>query len=172
MRRPYGLHLAKANKTMECIHEWVAYFNRKRAMSVKGFCQSVKIEIYSYLAWKDTFMTTKGSTLNTAFWLHLLLVIAAWVGPFLFSWYLMVTGYTLIFLQFLVFKKCLVNDLHDLSDDNYYTFYTFLFECVGIHLNQKQQKRLFIFVRRPLYPIMIAFTLFWQLYLGYEPLLF
>lgn len=117
-------------------------------------------------------MTTTKSTLNTAFWLHLLLVLAGWLGPFLFSWYLMVTGYTLIFLQFLVFKKCLVNDLHDLDDNNYYTFYTFLFECIGIHLSKANQKRLFLFVRWPLYPILIAFTLFWQLHLGFAPLLF
>lgn len=117
-------------------------------------------------------MSTKGSTLNTAFWLHLLLLIAGWTGPFLISWPYMVIGYVLIFLQFLVFKKCLVNDLHDLNDNNYYTFYTFLFECVGINLTPPQEKKLFIFVRRPLYPILISFTLFWQLYLGFEPLLF
>jgi hypothetical protein len=117
-------------------------------------------------------MSTQGSTLNTAFWLHLLLLIAGWTGPFLFSWYIMVTGYTLIFLQFLVFKKCLVNDMHDLDDANYYTFYTFLFESVGMTFTQAQKKQIFIFVRRPLYLILIAFTLFWQLYLGFAPLLF
>lgn len=117
-------------------------------------------------------MTPKGSTLNTAFWLHVLLVVAGWAGPFLFSWQYMLIGYGLIFTQFLVFKKCLVNDMHDLDDDNYYTFYTFLFECVGIKLNDIQQKRLFFFVRKPLYPILSTFTVFWQVYLGFEPLLF
>lgn len=117
-------------------------------------------------------MSTQGSTLNTAFWLHLLLLIAGWTGPFLFSWYLMLIGYGLIFAQFLVFGKCLVNDMHDLDGENYYTFYTFLFETIGIRLNPVQQKRLFYFVRWPLYPLLSGFTLFWQLYLGFKPLLF
>jgi hypothetical protein len=117
-------------------------------------------------------MATRGSTLNTAFWLHLLLVVAGWTGPFLFSWQYLLIGYALIFFQFLVFGKCLVNDLHELDDDNYYTFYTFLLECIGIHLSPENEKRLFFFVRRPLYPLLSAFTLFVQLYLGFKPLLF
>ncbi|MFT5833076.1 MAG: hypothetical protein ACI97N_000702 [Cognaticolwellia sp.] len=117
-------------------------------------------------------MATQGSTLNTAFWLHLLLLVAGWTGPFLFPWYIMVIGYALIFFQFLIFGKCLVNEMHELENENYYTFYTFLFECLGMSFSKKTQKIMFYFIRWPLYPLLSAFTLFWQLYLGFKPLLF
>jgi hypothetical protein len=114
-------------------------------------------------------MTSKGSTLNLAFWLHLLLLAAGWLGPFLFSWELMLTGYSIIFLQFIFLGRCVVNKMHDLDATDNYTFYSFLLESVGINLNRK---RLFWFVRKALYPLLAAFTLFWQVYLGYSPLLF
>lgn len=117
-------------------------------------------------------MATKGSTLNLAYWLHLLLVILAWTGPFLFSWQLMVAGYTIIMLQFLILKKCVVNNMHDLDDSGYYIFYTFLLEQVGIYLSEKGQKRLYIFIRRLLYPLLSIVAILWQVYLGFEPLIF
>lgn len=114
-------------------------------------------------------MSAQGSVLNTAFWLHFLLLVAGWIGPFVFPWQWMLVGYGIIFLQFIFIGRCVVNRMHELEDDNYYTFYTFLFEQIGVYPNRKF---LFYFVRWPLYPLMSAFTLFWQVYLGFEPLLF
>ena len=65
---------------------------------------------------------------NFMFWFHVFITSLAWVGPFLFSWYLMLTAYAIILLQFLVFDKCLLNSKHELTDSEDATFYSYLFE--------------------------------------------
>jgi len=110
------------------------------------------------------------SKLNFSFWLHVLLVIFAWVGPFFFSWYLMVGIYIILMLQFLVFGRCLVNKAHgleDLSDDK--IFYTELLNLMGFYPNQKRLK---FFVHRILYIILGIVAYVWQVVLAHEPILF
>jgi uncharacterized membrane protein (DUF4010 family) len=109
------------------------------------------------------------STLNAMFWFHLILTILALTGPFLFSWYLMVPAYLIVLLQFAVFKKCLMNDTHDLDDGEDATFYSTLFESMGFSPNRKVLK---LIVRRYLYIVMSIVTLAWQLWLGHAPILF
>lgn len=69
----------------------------------------------------------------------------------------------------MVFNKCLLNAKHDLKDDNDATFYSYLFEAVGISVNRKSLKK---FVRRYVYVLLGLFVVCWQLMLGIEPLLF
>ena len=110
------------------------------------------------------------SELNFMFWFHALLVVIAWTGPFLFSWYLMVTVYAILMAQFLVFGKCLMNESHglkDLSEDK--IFYTELLNLMGFYPNQKKLK---FFVHRILYIILGAVAVIWQVVLGHSPLLF
>lgn len=109
------------------------------------------------------------SSHNLTFWFHLLITILAWVGPFLFSWYLMVTAYLLVVLQFMVFGRCLLNARHDLADENDATFYSYLLEKFGYHPNRQTLK---YWVHRYVYLFLAALTLLWQVVLGYEPLLF
>ena len=112
------------------------------------------------------------SDTNTAsasfwWWLHLGLVILAWTGPFIADWYIVSIGYALVLLQFLVFKRCLVNAQHDLNeadDDN--TFYAHLLESLGIFLPRKPLK---IFVRSWLYAILGVFAYVLQDFGGYHP---
>lgn len=106
---------------------------------------------------------------NAVFWFHVLITALAWIGPFLFSWYLMVPAYLIVLLQFLIFKRCLLNGSHKLDDSSDTTFYSYLFEKLGIHVNRSTLK---VWVRRYFYVILSAFTLLWQLVLGIEPLLF
>lgn len=116
--------------------------------------------------------SVKTSTLpkfNLAFWFHLLITLLAWLGPFLFSWYLMVSAYGIVLLQFLIFNRCLLNAAHDLDNDNDNTFYAHLFELLGFQPNKKVLR---LWVRRYVYLILAAFTLFWQLGLDQAPLLF
>jgi len=109
------------------------------------------------------------SSHNFSFWFHLFITILAWVGPFLFSWYLMVTAYLIVILQFMVFNKCLLNAKHDLKTDDDATFYSYLFEQMGIEVNRTRLKK---FVRLYLYPLLGMFTMVWQLYFGFEAPLF
>ena len=128
--------------------------------------------LFSALPLKITAMsqtTPSSSSHNFTFWFHLLITLLAWVGPFLFSWYLMVTAYLLVVLQFIIFGRCLLNARHDLADDNDATFYSYLFEKIGYYPHRQTLKH---WVRRYVYLILAGITLLWQLVLGFEPLLF
>lgn len=108
---------------------------------------------------------------NFAFWFHLVITILAWVGPFFFSWYLMLIAYAVVIIQFMVFDRCLLNAKHglDTESDQNTTFYSYLLESLGYHPNRKKMKHV---VRRYLYVALAALTLVWQLILDFQPLLF
>jgi len=109
------------------------------------------------------------SKLNLAFWFHVFITLLAWIGPFLFSWQLMLLAYAIVMLQFAVFGRCLLNKSHGLKDQNDATFYSVLFDLLGIKHNPSKMK---YWVRRWVYPILGLFTLLLQLVLGWGPLLF
>lgn len=109
------------------------------------------------------------NTRNWVFWLHLLITLLAWLGPFLISWYIMVSAYSLVILQFIIFKRCLLNAKHDLDTRDNTTFYSHLLESIGFKPNRAAIKKV---VRNYLYVILALFTLIWQVLLGQEALLF
>lgn len=109
--------------------------------------------------------TTSHSDINTVFIAHLILVIIAWAGPFIFPWYLMVLGYGIVVGQFIYYKRCLMNQAHGLDDSGDHTFYSHLFERMGFQPNRKKLKD---FVRGYLYVILAIFTIALQLGLGYQ----
>ena len=106
---------------------------------------------------------------KAVFWLHVVLVIAAWTGPFLFSWQYMVLGFGIIQAQFYIYKSCLMNAVHGLEEEDNTTFYSHLFESWGFKPNRKKLK---FFIRQILYIALGLFSIFWQAYLGNEALLF
>ncbi len=107
--------------------------------------------------------------INGIFWFHLFVTSLAWLGPFLFSWYLMVFAYAIVQLQYQVFDRCLMNEGHSLGEEEDKTFYHYIFTKMGFKLNRKPVKH---FVRKRLNYFLGAFALFWQVYLGFKPLLF
>ena len=111
---------------------------------------------------------TSHADINSIFIIHFILVIIAWVGPFVFPWYLMVLGYGLVVGQFFYYKRCLMNKSHGLDDSEEHTFYSHLFERIGLKPNRRKLKS---FVRGYLYIILAVFTLFLQLGLGFQPYL-
>lgn len=106
---------------------------------------------------------------NFTFWFHVLITVLAWIGPFLFSWWLMTTAYMIVLLQFLIFKRCLLNSRHSLADDNDATFYSYLFEKIGYYPNRRVLK---LWIRRYVYIILSVISFLWQYVAGFEPLLF
>ena len=103
------------------------------------------------------------------YWLHLLAVIATWVLPFLLTWKIAVAIYAAVVIQFAVFGKCLMNEHHGLAEEGDRIFYTDVLESMSFRPNYRFVK---VLVRQVLYPVLAAFTLFWQLCLGNAPLLF
>lgn len=105
---------------------------------------------------------------NFTFWLHLFVTLLSWAAPFLAPWPLVLLAYSIVVLQFIVFKRCLMNKGHALNDtDNDYTFYAYLLEHLGFHFQRARVKR---FVRFWKYLILAVFTLIWQLLLHQKPL--
>ncbi len=103
------------------------------------------------------------------FFIHLLSVIVAWTGPFLFSWKLMIPLYIMVSAQFIIFKSCLMNKHHGLDESDDLTFYAELFELMGFQPNRRKLK---LFIRNYLNIILIAVTLGWQVGLDIKPLFF
>ncbi len=106
---------------------------------------------------------SKSSTLNFTFWLHVVITFLAWVGPFIIDWRLMVVAYLVVQLQFIFFKKCLMNDGHEIEDDEDATFYSYVFSLIGIEIPRKPVK---LFVRNGLYLCLGLFSFIWQYTLG------
>jgi len=113
--------------------------------------------------------TQSGSEHNFAFWIHVLITALAWLGPFLFSWWLMATAYGLVTLQFIIFKRCLFNSQHNLKDDQGTTFYSHVFDMLDIPHNRDKLK---FFIRNIAYPALGVFSYIWQEIIDIDPLLF
>ncbi len=109
------------------------------------------------------------SKMNLAFWFHLLITVLAWIGPFLFSWYLMIAAYGIVMLQFWFFGRCLLNKSHGLEDANDATFYSVLFDLVGIRYDASRLK---YWVRNWIYPLLGVITLIIQVGFDWKPILF
>jgi len=107
--------------------------------------------------------------INGMFWAHLFVTSLAWVGPFLFSWYLMIIAYICVQMQYQIFNRCLMNEGHQLGEEEHNTFYHYLFTKMGMTLTRKGVKK---FVRERLNYILAVVAVVWQVYLGFEPLLF
>ena len=100
--------------------------------------------------------------------IHLCMVVMAFAGPFLINWPIMISIYMMISIQFLIFKGCLFNKTHGLSDSNA-TFYSDLLWKIGISHSDKVITK---FVRRYLYPLLAMITFFWQYILMFDPIWF
>lgn len=103
---------------------------------------------------------------NATFWLHLFVTLLSWFLPFLFHWSLALLAYGTVLMQFVVFGACLMNRGHKLNDDGEDTFYAHLLEIVGFKFDRVKVRR---FVRFWKYILLSAFTVLWQLILGFEP---
>ena len=114
-------------------------------------------------------MEIKTESKNLAFWFHLFITIMAWIGPFLVDWRVMVACYCIIWLQFRVFNRCLLNKAHGLHGGDNATFYSFLFEEIGYRPDRARLKKV---VRGWLYLALAAVAVAWQVGLGMKPLWF
>jgi hypothetical protein len=112
---------------------------------------------------------TTQSKLSLIFWVHLAITLSAWAIPFLFRWPLVWAAYAVVHLQFAIFGRCLMNGLHDLDEGDDKILYTDVLEALGFRPNRRRLK---LFVRRVLYPVLAVFAVLWQVVLGFKPLVF
>jgi DNA segregation ATPase FtsK/SpoIIIE-like protein len=106
---------------------------------------------------------------NAAWFAHLFVTVLAWFTPFLFDWRWVAAAFALVLLQFRVFGACLMNRRHNLPETDDHTFYAHLLENLGFRFNRRRVK---IFVRRWLYPLLGCAAYGWQVLLGQVPLIF
>jgi hypothetical protein len=99
---------------------------------------------------------------NLAFWLHLLVLVIGWIGPFLIDWRMLCVGYLAVQVQFIFFKRCLMNKEHALADDDDATFYSFLLEEMGFNVPRRPIK---LVVRNGLYVFLALVAFGWQVLL-------
>ena len=137
------------------------------------FSFKVKIEVSSHFRYNSFYinhklMSIKATSLNFAFWFHLLITTIAWVGPFVFNWQLMLIAYAIVQLQFGVLGKCVVNEHHDLDESDDYTFHAYLFEQLGFKVKRKKVR---FFVRKISNWLFATVTIIWQILLGMKPLI-
>lgn len=103
------------------------------------------------------------------FIIHLIFLFASWAAPFLVTWKFLIPIYSLVLLQFVVFKRCLMNSEHGLDDSDDHTFYAELMEKMGFKPNRKKVRG---FVRSWIYLALVVVAFLWQVVLENEPILF
>lgn len=102
------------------------------------------------------------------FWLHLILIVFAYLSPFLFDWKVIILVIVLLFIQYYLFGGCLLNKVQ--FDDTTDTVFLYPYlTMLGLKLDSYKFK---IFIRYYLPFILLFIAIIWQVVLDRPPLLF
>jgi len=113
-------------------------------------------------------MAKKVELFGLAFCAHLILIILVYSSPFLFSWIWVGIGILILFIEYWIFKGCVLTHTQFGKDDSM-TFYTIYLEMLGFKFNRKRFK---FFIRNIMPFIVLIIAIFWQIILKKSPLLF
>ncbi len=102
---------------------------------------------------------------GTIFWLHLLLIILIYLSPFLFKWGLVLLFVGLYYFQLLVFGDCILTKIQFKSQEKI-VFYHYYLSKLGLNFSKRKINALVTYI---LPPIILLFTLFWQIILNKIP---
>jgi hypothetical protein len=101
------------------------------------------------------------------FWVHLILILIAYLSPFFFRWQLISLGVLLLFIQQIIFQGCLLTHAQ-FGKDPYMTFYYKYLTLLGFNVNKRKLKFLMAWIM----PILVLlFALLWQIILNIKPLI-
>ncbi len=114
-------------------------------------------------------MKKKENLFGFIFWLHLSLILIAYLSPFLFNYKLILTGIIILFLEYAIFQGCILTNAQFGKKDKNMTFYTIYLEMLGFHFNRKKLK---FFIRYIMPFIVLALALIWQVMLGFDVLIY
>ncbi len=101
------------------------------------------------------------------FWIHLLLVVLAYLSPFLFNWKLILVSIVFLFAQYAMIGGCVLNKIQFGNTKDVTFLYPYL-KMIGLDLNPKKFK---IFIRYYLPFILFFISIIWQVVLNKNPLL-
>jgi disulfide bond formation protein DsbB len=102
------------------------------------------------------------------FWVHLFLILIAYISPLFFRWQLILVGVLLLFIQWFLFQGCVLTHAQ-FGKDKYMTFYYRYLTLMGINVDKKKLKFLMTWIM-PLIVLFVAVIL--QYYQGYNPLIY
>lgn len=101
------------------------------------------------------------------FWVHLILILFAYLSPFLFSWKLILIGSIILFIQYSLIGGCFLNKIQfDKTKDVVFLF-PYL-KMIGINVDRYKFK---IFIRYYLPFILFLIAIIWQILLNHNPLI-
>lgn len=105
---------------------------------------------------------------NFIVWFHLFEIILVWFTPFLLSWYFIVIGIVLNYIQIAFLGDCVLTRMQ-FGKKNKKAYYTFLLEKMGF---KPDNKKVAFFVINIKPYILLVLSLIWQIVLGNRPLIF
>ncbi|MBT4516602.1 MAG: hypothetical protein HOC78_01790 [Candidatus Komeilibacteria bacterium] len=104
------------------------------------------------------------------FWIHLLVILAYLITPFVLGWQWIFLIVALFYLQNLLFKNCVLTkaqlDERGDVDESERSFYSYYFKKIGLKVNSKWVKKYFAY---SLMWTVFAVSLIWQLAFNYTP---
>jgi len=101
------------------------------------------------------------------FWIHLILILIAYLSPLLFRWQLILAGVLFLFFQQIIFQGCILTHAQ-FGKDPYMTFYYRYLTLLGFNINKKKLKFLMVWIM----PILVlSFALIWQIIFNIKPII-
>ncbi len=101
------------------------------------------------------------------FWIHLILVLFAYLSPFLFNWKLIILGIIILFIQYSLIGGCILNKIQFDNTRDVVFLYPYL-KMLGLNLDAYKFK---IFIRYCLPFILLLIAIIWQVLLNKTPLI-
>ena len=100
------------------------------------------------------------------FWIHLILIILAYLSPFLFSFKIMIVLVLLYYLQIIIFNGCKLTEIQ-FGKQSYFTFYYPYLRKLGFNVS----KKFVYYLMRWWMPLIILLISFVLDILNYKPLI-
>ena len=100
--------------------------------------------------------------------IHLIEIIISWFSPFLISWYFIILGVLIYYLQIYFIGNCILTKIQ-FEEKNKKAYYTYLLEKLGF---KPDNRKVTFFVVNVKPYIILAIAIFIQIILKIKPLLF
>jgi len=100
---------------------------------------------------------------------HFLLIIVAIFSPFIFSWWIIVLGSVILWLQYYFVGNCVLTKKQFSSKDKDMTYWYFILSKFFPNINKKKVKKI---VRNILPVSIILLSIIIQVIFGFDPVIF
>jgi hypothetical protein len=100
------------------------------------------------------------------FWLHLILIVFAYLSPFLFNFYIMIVLVLLYYLQIIIFNGCILTEKQFGKQDHMTFYYPYLIK-LGFSVN----KKFVYYLMRWIMPLIVLMVSLVLMLLNYMPLI-